>query len=99
MLSRILTKSRIILVFGVICTVAFLFLNVWSPRFIEESVEGAFIDYRFKVRNLLRKPVVPANIVIVEVDEKSLERYGRWPWKRTLQAKLIDKIMSGKPAV
>jgi adenylate cyclase len=92
-------KSRVILIFGVFCTLAFLFLHLWSPRFLEENVEGAFLDYRFKVRNLLKKPVVPANIVIVEVDEKSLEHYGRWPWNRTLQARLIDRIMKGRPAV
>ncbi len=96
---ELLQKSRIILIFGVVCTAAFLFLNVWSPRFIEENVEGAFLDYRFKIRNLLKKPPVPKNIVIVEVDEKSLDRYGRWPWNRSLQARLIDKIMSDKPAV
>ncbi len=96
---ELLKKSRIILIFGIICTAAFLFLNIWSPRFIEENVEGAFLDYRFKIRNLLNKPPVPKNIVIVEVDEKSLDRYGRWPWNRSLQARLIDKIMSDKPAV
>jgi len=94
-----LKKSRVIIVFGVLCTAAFLFLHLWSPRFIEENVEGAFLDYRFKVRNVLKKPAVPENIIIVEVDEKSLERYGRWPWNRTLQARLIGRIMKGRPAV
>ncbi|HSQ77563.1 MAG TPA: adenylate/guanylate cyclase domain-containing protein, partial [Nitrospirota bacterium] len=92
-------KSPIILIFGVVCTTLFLFLHLWSPRFIEENVEGAFLDYRFKVRNLLKKPAVPENIVIVEIDEKSLDRYGRWPWNRALQARLIDKIMKGRPSV
>ena len=92
-------KSPTIVIFGVVCTTLFLFLHLWSPRFIEENVEGAFLDYRFKIRNLLKKPAVPENIVIVEIDEKSLDRYGRWPWNRTLQARLIDKIMKGDPSV
>jgi adenylate cyclase len=92
-------KTHVILIFGIVCTAAFLFLNIWSPRFFEENVEGAFLDYRFKVRNVLKPPTVPKDVVIVEVDEKSLERYGRWPWNRTLQARLIDKIMQGGPSV
>ncbi len=76
-----------------------MILNLWSPRFIEENIESAFYDYRFKIRNLLNPPAVTEKIVIVEIDEKSLEQYGRWPWKRTLQAALIDRIMKGKPAV
>jgi len=92
-------KPHVILIFGAVCTSLFLLLHLWSPRFIEENIESAFLDYRFKIRNLLKPPVVPESIMIVEVDEKSLERYGRWPWRRTLQARLINTLMKGGPAV
>jgi len=92
-------KPHVILIFGAVCTSLFLLLHLWSPRFIEENIESAFLDYRFKIRNLLKPPAVPESIMIVEVDEKSLERYGRWPWRRTLQARLISTLMTGGPAV
>ena len=31
-------------------------------------------------------------VVIVDIDEMSLEKYGQWPWPRTLIAKLVDGL-------
>ena len=31
-------------------------------------------------------------VIIVAIDEKSLEKYGQFPWPRTFLASLIDKI-------
>ncbi|PVV05679.1 MAG: hypothetical protein B6D77_18455, partial [gamma proteobacterium symbiont of Ctena orbiculata] len=32
------------------------------------------------------------DIIIVAVDEKSLEALGRWPWSREVHAKLVDRL-------
>lgn len=92
-------KTKIITVFGVVSTGCFLVLNLWAPQFVEERVESLLVDFRFQLRNLMSPPAVPRNIVIVEIDEKSLEKYGRWPWSRVRQAKLIDRIVKAKPSV
>ncbi|TMH22274.1 MAG: CHASE2 domain-containing protein [Betaproteobacteria bacterium] len=39
-----------------------------------------------------------APAVIVAIDEVSLDRFGQWPWPRTLIAQLIDKIGAARPA-
>ncbi|HEX3322997.1 MAG TPA: CHASE2 domain-containing protein [Terriglobales bacterium] len=44
-------------------------------------------------------PSTRAPIVIVTIDEQSLERYGRWPWSRTRVAELLDNISSASPNV
>ena len=36
--------------------------------------------------------------VIVAVDDRSLRRYGQWPWPRQLLAELVDRIRGAKPA-
>ncbi|MDA0240295.1 MAG: CHASE2 domain-containing protein [Proteobacteria bacterium] len=36
-------------------------------------------------------------VVIVAVDQKSLSRYGQWPWPRTLVAELIEKTSKLSP--
>ena len=33
-----------------------------------------------------------SRIVLVTIDDQSLQRYGRWPWSRTVLAKLIDNL-------
>jgi adenylate cyclase len=32
------------------------------------------------------------NVIIVDIDEESLEKYGQWPWPRIINAKLIGQI-------
>ncbi len=34
----------------------------------------------------------PKDLVIVGIDPQSLQDYGRWPWPRTLQAELFDRL-------
>lgn len=39
------------------------------------------------------------DIVIVAIDERSLEALGRWPWRRAIHATLVERIAAGKPKV
>lgn len=39
------------------------------------------------------------DIVLVEIDDASLARLGRWPWKRGLHAALIDRLRRPAPEV
>ena len=36
--------------------------------------------------------------VIIDIDEKSLQQLGQWPWPRIIDAKLIDRINNMKPS-
>lgn len=38
-------------------------------------------------------------VVLVLIDDHSLERFGRWPWSRVLLADLVDKISATNPKV
>jgi serine phosphatase RsbU (regulator of sigma subunit)/CHASE2 domain-containing sensor protein len=42
---------------------------------------------------------VSAPVVIVDIDDVSLARYGQWPWPRTLLARLVDLIGRAQPAM
>ena len=39
-----------------------------------------------------------APVVIVEIDEDSLQEYGQWPWPRSLLAHLVNLINEMEPA-
>jgi serine phosphatase RsbU (regulator of sigma subunit)/CHASE2 domain-containing sensor protein len=41
----------------------------------------------------------PARVVIVDIDEKSLEKEGQWPWSRKRVAELMRRIAEGHPRV
>lgn len=54
------------------------------------------ITYDFMLRKLGEKHSNP-KVLVVDVDEASLARYGQWPWSRDTVAQLLDVIRNGKP--
>src|SRR3990172_1820070 len=57
-------------------------------------IEKPFIMLNLKFR---AKVITAKNIIIVNIDRKSIELYGRWPWERKKMAELIDSISKYKP--
>ncbi len=53
------------------------------------SIDMTLKDSRFKIRKNLHPD---DRVVIVAVDNKSINELGRWPWKRNVTAKLIDAL-------
>ncbi len=49
-------------------------------------------------QSILPRKVQSMPAVIVEIDEKSLNEIGQWPWPRTETARLIDRIAAAAPA-
>lgn len=47
--------------------------------------------YDAKIR-LTATDAQDSNVVILDIDEKSLGEFGRWPWSRTLIAKINDQL-------
>jgi adenylate cyclase len=39
------------------------------------------------------------SIVVVAIDDVSIQKIGRWPWDRTVHADLINRISAGQPLV
>ena len=60
----------------------------WSDPFIKETL-------RLKSFDLIQQydtPQISSDIAILEIDEKSIEKYGQWPWKRTVIADMIWQL-------
>jgi len=54
----------------------------------------------FDLRVRLTAPAEPdPRIVIVDIDERSLAALGRWPWKRSLLADLLERIFDRQGAL
>lgn len=57
--------------------------------------ENLFDGYQ----QLLPRERINDSVVIVAVDDASLDALGQWPWPRRLLAQLIDRIQAQQPAV
>ncbi len=85
----------LILILNLAITALFLFLFFLKPFW--------FLLFDYKVYDLFfvlrgEKPA-SSEIVILAIDDRCLEKLGRWPWERKLLARLINKVSSLNPAV
>ncbi|MEA3523620.1 MAG: CHASE2 domain-containing protein [Campylobacterota bacterium] len=79
------------LLLGSFLSLGYLFL----PQSIY-SLDNRLRDFLFILRG-----EIPQNdkIVIIDIDEKSLAKHGRWPWSRNKVANLIENINSYEPGI
>ncbi len=59
-----------------------------SPPAFVQRLDTFLYDLRLRTQNA---PLDP-RIVIVDIDEKSLDQVGRWPWSRDVLAQLIEVL-------
>lgn len=66
-----------------------------------EVAENRSFDYRQSIRVVHKQPVVNKDIVVLAIDDASLEmlwdKYGEWPIPRNVYANMIEHIEKGKP--
>ena len=59
---------------------------------------GIFGGTQERLTDLLFLPrSVNQDIVIIAIDDKSINKIGRWPWDRKIHAKLLEKLSLQKP--
>lgn len=52
------------------------------------------MSYDLMLKNIEQRPA-DSRVLIVDVDEASLVRYGQWPWPRDLVARMLDTLQQG----
>ncbi|MEN6317717.1 MAG: PAS domain S-box protein [Syntrophaceae bacterium] len=81
---------------GIVVTVLFILFYIFQTPF------SRFLELRFFDTVLREYPLkTPApEIIIVDIDERSLKKFGQWPWPRHLMTRLLKKIHeSGASAI
>jgi len=78
-----------------LAAVLILFTIISSYTGLLNSFNRYFYDYCIRFSS--QPP--DENIVIVAIDQHSLEQLGRWPWPRHLHSELLEKLASFQPKV
>jgi adenylate cyclase len=63
-------------------------------RYLLEPLENFTLDLRMKGRAKLGGPPTHPDIQIVGINEKDLNFYGRWPWPRTVHARMLLAVQA-----
>ncbi len=88
--------SVIILIFTFL-----LFIDSQSntrESFLRESNLFVYVENNLQDIIFQKKKPTDTKIVLVAIDEESLQTLGRWPWPRSYHAELINIISEGDPA-
>ncbi|MBW1676603.1 MAG: CHASE2 domain-containing protein [Deltaproteobacteria bacterium] len=73
---------------GLGITLLFLGLGFFRMEFLD-TLELKFYDVMMSLRG---DPEGPSDLVLVDIDDESIEKLGHWPWPRSLMAKGIRKL-------
>lgn len=70
-----------------------IFVAFFSPQ--ERLLQFNRLIQDFFISNHVR--TLHDDVIIVAIDNKSIETLGRWPWRRTFHAELLDRISTDHP--
>jgi len=82
------SKYKTLLSFFIFATILLSSSYLFLPNYFQ-SLDNRVRDFYFKFRG---DEKVSENIVIVDIDEKSLKALGQWPWEREKVAKIITNL-------
>jgi adenylate cyclase len=75
-----------------VCIIAVILFIQSQKIELLDSFSQRFNDINF----YLQKKHLNPDVVVVSIDEKSINRFGRWPWRRDIIAKGISKLQDTK---
>lgn len=83
-----LTGRRALVEWGLVATLSALLVGWMALTPVADGADHLVYDA------LMRAEAGPADqdIVIIAIDDRSLEALGQWPWPRDLHARLIDRL-------
>ena len=91
-MQALLLKYKNYLIFFTLL-VLLIALKIINPSFIK-SISYISFDLYQKVFPLEKQD---SNVVIIDIDEKSLSKFGQFPWSRNVFAQIIEKVSATEP--
>src|SRR4029450_9326309 len=84
------TSYRHLVAWGLIASLLVAGLYLYRP-FLLVHLDQRVYDVLFRSA---QRSQMSGQVVIVDLDERSLARFGRWPWPRSHLAPLLEKLES-----
>ena len=91
--KTIVSSGRLTALFVLI---ALVWLRVEDPELLKLIRAKTFDFYQQMKPRSTQEETSP--VVILDIDEKSLEQIGQWPWRRTIMAEIVDKLHKAQSA-
>jgi adenylate cyclase len=84
---------------GLVTLTVFLAATILLPKTMSEALRDGAFDLVLAGDRPLRKPVTSdLKVVVVDIDRRSIDALGAWPWPRATMARLVEAVANGRPA-
>ena len=90
-MKEILHKNLNYVVFFILL-IFLIFLKILNPSFIKSI---SFLSFDLYQKVFAEKK--NSDVVIIDIDEKSLGKFGQFPWNRIVFAEILDKLNQSNP--
>jgi len=88
-------KKKLFIIFTFFLIIFFSFLYILNPVTLD-TIDKKIKDSFFLIRG--EKPTTNL-ISIVNIDEKSLAKFGQWPWDRKILAKIVENLTNANAGI
>lgn len=89
-------KKLLIYIMATLGVAIFLSTFYRNPSPLLDSFDNRLRDYLFQIRGEIP---TSDNVIIVDIDEKSLKSLGQWPWSRNKVAKVLENLTNSGVAI
>jgi adenylate cyclase len=79
---------------GTVMVLAACYVFIAQPTWIQPIQNWTFDTYQRLHPRVPDHANMPAQVVIIDIDEDALDTYGQWPWPRTVMAQLVENLRS-----
>lgn len=91
--------QRLLFIFATALSFFLGFVSLSNFGEIRSRSHDASIDLYTRITPFIGDPDYAKMMVLVDIDEQSLQDIGQWPWPRSVTAELIDRINAAAPLV
>ncbi len=99
MTTRLRSKSFLIGLFITFLVIGLNYVSVENVQKLLQRVEGILYDARLLASLSSNERQFDEQIIIVDIDEKSMREQGRYPWSRGKVSDLVTKLMDAGAVV
>jgi adenylate cyclase len=88
-------NKRIPIIIGLLLMILSVWMQITSVesiRLLITRLDNLAYDMQLRAQVYTHKPLVNPDVVIIDIDDKSLHAEGRWPWPRNLIADLLNRM-------
>ena len=79
------------LIYSILASIFYMIYSNMNMNYFE-YFELKTYDLRYKVKELFPEKKREFDVAIIGIDEKSIIDIGKWPWKRSVHAQLLNEL-------